>query len=91
MKAVASRLGHTSTRMMDTVYVEVYSDVSRQLAAGVAWGLAFAVVWRHRRARAVGKARVDGSTSVGSLLNAAAIAALVVEIIAFMAYASGGR
>jgi hypothetical protein len=28
MKAVASRLGHTSTRMMDTVYVELYSEVS---------------------------------------------------------------
>jgi len=35
MKAVASCLGHTSTRMMDTVYVEVYSDVSRQLADAI--------------------------------------------------------
>ena len=35
MKAVASRLGHTSTRMMDTVYVEVYSEVSRQLADAI--------------------------------------------------------
>jgi len=35
MKAVASRLGHTSTRMMDTVYVEVYSDVSRQVADAI--------------------------------------------------------
>jgi site-specific recombinase XerC len=35
MKAVASRLGHTSTRMMDTVYVEVYSDVSKQLADAI--------------------------------------------------------
>ncbi|MGI8407587.1 MAG: tyrosine-type recombinase/integrase [Actinomycetota bacterium] len=35
MKAVASRLGHTSTRMMDTIYVEVYSDVSRQLADAI--------------------------------------------------------
>jgi Phage integrase family len=26
MKAVAERLGHTSTRMMDTVYVEVYAN-----------------------------------------------------------------
>jgi hypothetical protein len=61
------------------------------MSAGVAWGLAFAVVWRHRRARAVDKARVDGSASAASLLNAAAIAALAVEIIAFMAYASGGQ
>jgi integrase len=35
MKAVASRLGHTSTRMMDTVYVDVYSDVSRQVADAI--------------------------------------------------------
>lgn len=35
MKAVASRLGHTSTRMMDTVYVEVYSEVSRQVADAI--------------------------------------------------------
>jgi len=35
MKAVASRLGHTSTRMMDTVYVEVYSEVSRQIADAI--------------------------------------------------------
>jgi integrase len=35
MKAVASRLGHTSTRMMDTVYVEVYAEVSRQLADAI--------------------------------------------------------
>jgi hypothetical protein len=35
MKAVDSRLGHTSTRMMDTVYVEVYSDVSKQLADAI--------------------------------------------------------
>jgi integrase len=34
-KAVASRLGHTSTRMMDTVYVEVYSEVSRQVADAI--------------------------------------------------------
>jgi integrase len=32
VKAVASRLGYTSTRMMDTVYVEVYSEVSREVA-----------------------------------------------------------
>jgi len=35
MKAVASRLGHTSTRMMDTVYVELYSEVSRQIADAI--------------------------------------------------------
>jgi integrase len=35
MKAVAARLGHTSTRMMDTVYVEVYSEVSRQVADAI--------------------------------------------------------
>jgi hypothetical protein len=28
-------VGHTSTRMMDTIYVEVYSDVSRQLADAI--------------------------------------------------------
>jgi hypothetical protein len=35
MKAVASRLGHTSTRMTDTIYVEVYSEVSRQVADAI--------------------------------------------------------
>jgi hypothetical protein len=35
MKAVASRLGHTSTRMVDTIYVEVYSEVSRQVADAI--------------------------------------------------------
>jgi integrase len=35
MKAVASRLGHTSTRMMDTIYVEVCSEVSRQLVDAI--------------------------------------------------------
>jgi integrase len=35
MKAVASRLGHTSTRMIDTIYVEVYSEVSKQLADAI--------------------------------------------------------
>jgi integrase len=35
MKAVAARLGHTSTRMMDTVYVEVYPQVSRQVADAI--------------------------------------------------------
>jgi integrase len=32
MKAVAERLGHTSTRMMDTVYVEVYANTSAMVA-----------------------------------------------------------
>jgi integrase len=35
MKAVAARLGHTSTRMMATVYVEIYPDVSRQVADAI--------------------------------------------------------
>jgi integrase len=35
MKAVASQLGHTSTRMMDAVYVEVYSKVSREVADAI--------------------------------------------------------
>jgi hypothetical protein len=32
MKAVASRLGQTSTRLMDTFYVEVYLEASREVA-----------------------------------------------------------
>jgi integrase len=35
MKAVAERLGHTSTRMMDTVYVEVYADASARVADAI--------------------------------------------------------
>ena len=35
MKAVAERLGHTSTRMMDTVYVEVYADASAEVADAI--------------------------------------------------------
>ena len=35
MKAVASRLGHTSTRMMDTVYVELYEGAGRELADAI--------------------------------------------------------
>jgi integrase len=35
MKAVASRLGHTSTRMMDTLYVEVYRDAIRDVADAI--------------------------------------------------------
>jgi hypothetical protein len=35
MKAVASRLGHTSTRMMDTIYVDLYSEVSRQVVDAI--------------------------------------------------------
>jgi len=35
MKAVAERLGHTSTRMMDTVYVEVYADASAKVADAI--------------------------------------------------------
>ena len=35
MKAGAERLGHTSTRMIDTVYVQLYQDVGRQLADAI--------------------------------------------------------
>jgi hypothetical protein len=35
MKAVAARLGHTSTRMIDTVYVELYADAGRDLATAI--------------------------------------------------------
>lgn len=35
MKAIAARLGHTSTRMIDTVYVELYTDAGRNLAAAI--------------------------------------------------------
>jgi integrase len=35
MKAVAARLGHTSTRMMDAVYVELYEETGRDLAAAI--------------------------------------------------------
>ncbi len=33
--AVARRLGHTSTRMVDGVYVELYSEISRQVADAI--------------------------------------------------------
>jgi integrase len=35
MKAVAQRLGHTSTRMMDTVYVKLYADASVNVADAI--------------------------------------------------------
>jgi hypothetical protein len=35
MKAVAARLGHTSTRMMDAVYVELYAETGRELADAI--------------------------------------------------------
>lgn len=35
MKAVAMRLGHTSTRIIDTVYVQVYEDVGRELGDAI--------------------------------------------------------
>ena len=35
MVAVARRLGHTSTRMVDQVYVELYSEVSRDVADAI--------------------------------------------------------
>jgi integrase len=34
-KAVAHRLGHTSTRMTDTVYVEVYADARTRVADAI--------------------------------------------------------
>ena len=33
--ATAQRLGHTSTRMVDSVYVELYTEVSRQVADAI--------------------------------------------------------
>jgi len=33
--AVARRLGHTSTRMVDSVYVELYSEISRQVVDAI--------------------------------------------------------
>jgi integrase len=35
MKAVAARLGHTSTRMMDQVYVQLYDEQSRNVADAI--------------------------------------------------------
>ena len=35
LKAVAARLGHTSTRMADTVYVEQYAEASRAVADAI--------------------------------------------------------
>jgi hypothetical protein len=35
MKAVAARLGHTSIRMMDSVYVELYEETGRELADAI--------------------------------------------------------
>jgi integrase len=35
LKATADRLGHTSTRMVDTVYVKLYDDVSRGVADAI--------------------------------------------------------
>lgn len=35
LKAVASRLGHTSTRMVDTTYVGLYEDAGRELADAI--------------------------------------------------------
>jgi len=33
--ATAQRLGHTSTRMVDSTYVELYAEVSRQIADAI--------------------------------------------------------
>jgi integrase len=35
MKATAARLGHSSTRMIDTVYLKLYDDVGRQVADAI--------------------------------------------------------
>jgi integrase len=35
LKGVAERLGHTSTRMVDTVYVRTYEGASRDLADAI--------------------------------------------------------
>jgi len=35
LKATADRLGHTSTRMVDTVYVKLYDDVAREVADAI--------------------------------------------------------
>ena len=35
LKATAERLGHTSNRMVDTVYVKLYADASRNLADAI--------------------------------------------------------
>jgi integrase len=35
LKATAARLGHTSTRMLDTVYLKLYDEVGRQVADAI--------------------------------------------------------
>jgi integrase len=35
LKGVANRLGHTSTRMVDTTYLAVYEDAGRGLADAI--------------------------------------------------------
>lgn len=35
MKAVAARLGHTSTRMVDTTYLSIYEETGRELAEAI--------------------------------------------------------
>jgi integrase len=35
LKATAERLGHTSTRMVDTVYLKLYKDVDRNVADAI--------------------------------------------------------
>jgi integrase len=35
MVATAQRLGHASTRMVDSTYIEIYSEVSRQIADAI--------------------------------------------------------
>jgi integrase len=35
LKATADRLGHTSTRMVDTVYLKLYQDADRRVADAI--------------------------------------------------------
>lgn len=35
LKATAERLGHTSTRMVDTVYLKLYQDADRRVADAI--------------------------------------------------------
>jgi integrase len=35
LKATSARLGHVSTRMIDTVYLKLYDEVGRQVADAI--------------------------------------------------------
>ncbi len=49
LKAVASRLGHTSTRMVDSVYVKLYADRDREVASAIEELFASSAAARLRR------------------------------------------